>query len=71
MILTQAISFMILMQAFLGFDQILVFPNERAVFHRDHESGLYCVLSSFLSRLASEAPFIWFFGFTAATVSYW
>ena len=73
-----AISFMILMQAFLGFDQILVFPNERAVFHRDHEvstcgcrddgksggltrkqSGLYCVLSSFLSRLASEAPFIW------------
>ena len=53
-----AISFMILMQAFLGFDQILVFPTERRVFQRDHESGQYCILSYFISRISAELPFI-------------
>ena len=66
-----AISFMILMQAFLGFDQILVFPTERRVFQRDHESGQYCVLSYFLSRIAAELPFILGFGAIAGTIAYW
>ena len=66
-----AISFMILMQAFLGFDQILVFPTERRVFQRDHESGQYCILSYFISRISADLPFILGFGAIAGTVSYW
>jgi ABC-type multidrug transport system permease subunit len=66
-----AVSFLVLMQSFQCIDQVLLFPKERAVYLRDHASGLHSTSSFFLARSLAEVPFIWAFAGIAATISYW
>ena len=65
-----AISFLVLMQSFMAMDQILLFPKERAVYLRDHATGLHSTSSFFLARTLAEMPFVLLFGATSATISY-
>ena len=66
-----AISFFILLQSFMCMDQILLFPKERAVYLRDHATGLHSTSSFFVARTLAEVPFIWAFGCMCATIVYW
>ena len=52
-------------------DQILLFPKERAVYLRDHATGLHSTSSFFLARTLAEMPFILLFAAVSATISYW
>ena len=65
-----AVSFTVLMQAFMCIDQILLFPRERAVYLRDHATGLHSTSSFFVARSAAEMPFILSFAYICATISY-
>ena len=66
-----AMSFLILLQSFMCMDQILLFPKERAVYLRDHATGLHSTSSFFLARTLAEMPFILLFAVISATISYW
>ena len=66
-----AVSFTVLMQAFMCIDQILLFPRERAVYLRDHATGLHSTSSFFIARSLAEMPFILTFAYICATISYW
>jgi ABC-type multidrug transport system permease subunit len=65
-----AVSFTVLMQAFMCIDQILLFPRERAVYLRDHATGLHSTSSFFIARSLAEMPFILTFAYICATISY-
>ena len=52
-------------------DQILLFPKERAVYLRDHATGLHSTGSFFMARTLAEMPFILLFAAVSATISYW
>lgn len=65
-----AVSFTVLMQAFMCIDQILLFPRERAVYLRDHAVGLHSTSSFFVARSMAEMPFILTFAYICATISY-
>jgi ABC-type multidrug transport system permease subunit len=52
-------------------DQILLFPKERAVYLRDHATGLHSTSSFFVARTLAELPFILLFAAICATISYW
>jgi hypothetical protein len=66
-----AISFLVLVQSFMCMDQILLFPKERAVYLRDHATGLHSTSSFFLARTLAEMPFILLFAVISAVISYW
>lgn len=52
------------------YDQILLIAKERGVYQKDHGAGIYRTSSFFISRVCAELPFIFFFAFVAATISY-
>jgi ABC-type multidrug transport system permease subunit len=66
-----AVSFLVLVQSFMCMDQILLFPKERAVYLRDHATGLHSTSSFFLARTLAEMPFILLFAVISAVISYW
>jgi ABC-type multidrug transport system permease subunit len=65
-----AVSFLIMLQAFMCMDQILLFPKERAVYLRDHDAGLHSTSAFYLARTAAELPFILGFSAVCATEAY-
>jgi ABC-type multidrug transport system permease subunit len=65
-----AVSFLIMLQAFMCMDQILLMPKERAVYLRDHDAGLHSTSAFFLARTAAELPFILGFSAICATEAY-
>lgn len=66
-----AISFLILLQGFMCYDQILLIAKERSVYRKDHDAGIYRTSSFYLSRVCAEMPFVVLFAFIAATITYW
>lgn len=66
-----AISFLVLLQGFMCYDQILLIAKERSVYQKDHSAGIYRTSSFYLSRICAELPFIVLFAFIAATIAYW
>lgn len=52
-----AIALVVIMQAFMSIDIILLWPVERAVYLRDQESGMYCTSAFYLGRTLAEMPF--------------
>jgi len=51
-----AIAFLVLTQSFAAFDQIVIFPAERAVALRDNAVGAYSLGAFFVGRSLAELP---------------
>jgi len=66
-----AISFFVLLQSFLAFDILLLFPIERSIYLREQESGAYRTSAFYIGRTLSETPNHVVFAFIAACITYW
>jgi ABC-type multidrug transport system ATPase subunit len=66
-----AVSFIALLQAFMAYDILVLFPLERKVYQREHQGGLYCTSSYYIGRTLAELPFHAGCAFLTALVSYW
>lgn len=65
-----AISFMVLLMAFMAADQMLLIPIERRVYLADRSSGIVTTSSFYLGRSLAELPGHIGFPVVAATISY-
>eukprot|EP00164_Ancoracysta_twista_P001239 GFYU01001625.1.p1 GENE.GFYU01001625.1~~GFYU01001625.1.p1 ORF type:complete len:684 (+),score=198.94 GFYU01001625.1:158-2209(+) len=65
------ISFTVMFQSFIAFDQALLFPKERQVFIQDHTAGLYSVLSFYLAHSLGDLPFHLLFAWISGSTCYW
>lgn len=66
-----AISLTVLMQAFMAFDILMLFPTERSIFNREQSSGMYRPISFYLGRTLSEMPQHSIFALIFGLISYW
>jgi ABC-type multidrug transport system ATPase subunit/ABC-type multidrug transport system permease subunit len=66
-----AMSFVMLLQSFMCFDILLLFPIERGVYLRENEGGLYSTSAFYFGRTMSEMPFHVLFSFLVAVITYW
>lgn len=66
-----AVSFLIIMQSFMCYDQVLLICKERAVYLKDNGAGIYRTSAFYISRICAELPFVLGFAWLAATIAYW
>jgi ABC-type multidrug transport system permease subunit len=66
-----AASFVIIVQAFLAYDIILLWPKERAVYLEEHSTGLYSTGSFYWARTLCDAPFHFACGIIIGSITYW
>lgn len=65
------IAFIVLLQTFMAFDIILLFPIERRIYLEEHSAGLYSTSAFFWGRSLADSPFHVIFSATVAIISYW
>jgi len=51
-----AVTMTVVMGTWMPFDAVLTFPNERRIFVRERNAGLYCSSALFLGRILSDMP---------------
>jgi len=66
-----AISFSMLLMAFIAFDVVLLFPKERDLYTRESQAGLYGASAFFHARCLAELPGHLVAGGAYATIAYW
>jgi ATP-binding cassette subfamily G (WHITE) protein 2 len=66
-----AASFVIIMQAFLAYDIILLWPKERDIYLEEHRAGLYSTGAFFWARTLCDAPFHFICGVIIGGITYW
>jgi len=64
------VSLAVLLQSFIAFDDILLFPAERRIFLRENMSGLYRTSAYVASKAFSETPMHIFFAVVASPIFY-
>jgi len=63
-----AVSLVVLMQAFMSFDQLLLFAKDRDLFLHESSTGLYTTSTFFWSRCMAELPTHTLCGFFCAVI---
>ena len=65
-----AISLIVLLQSFMSFDQLLLFPKERGLFLHESNGGMYGTSVYYWARTLVESAFIAVFALVCAVLSY-
>tara|TARA_B110000093_G_scaffold176713_1_gene212572 strand:- start:769 stop:1983 length:1215 start_codon:yes stop_codon:yes gene_type:complete len=65
-----AISLIVLMQSFMAFDQLLLFPKERGLFLHESNGGMYTTSVYYWARIIVESVAIVIFAIVCAIISY-
>lgn len=65
-----AISLVVLMQAFMAFDQLMLFPKERAIYLHETASGLYSTSMFYWARSLADGILHVIFAFGCAAITY-
>jgi hypothetical protein len=68
---TAGISFAAIMSMFLVFHLVLLFPNERKIWLRDRDNGLYGALEYYVSVVVAGLPGDLMAAFVISTTLYW
>eukprot|EP00479_Gromia_sphaerica_P009350 TRINITY_DN3910_c0_g1_i1.p1 TRINITY_DN3910_c0_g1~~TRINITY_DN3910_c0_g1_i1.p1 ORF type:complete len:140 (-),score=15.85 TRINITY_DN3910_c0_g1_i1:190-561(-) len=53
------------------FQVIQVFPQEKAIFRREHQSGFYTTLPYYFSKVFSELPLVWIYPLVFQAICYY
>lgn len=65
-----AISLIVLMQSFMAFDQLLLFPKERGLYLHESNGGMYTTSVYYWARIIVESVAIVIFAIVCAVISY-
>ena len=66
-----AIAMSTTFMVFFRYDIIELFPKERALFNREHTTGMYRPISFFAARNIAELPLQFIFVWIMGTIGYW
>lgn len=66
-----AISFSVLLMAFLAFDVVILFPKERDMYRREARAGLHSASAFFHARCVAEVPAHLIAGLCYASIAYY
>lgn len=66
-----AISFSVLLMAFIAFDVVILFPKERDMYRREARAGLHSASAFFHARCVAEIPAHLIAGLCYASISYY